>query len=343
MRFLIEAHHPAHIHFWKYPIRELIDRGHDALMIARDRDVMKRLLDAYDWIPTIVPPRSNVKNRFPLKEMLRRQLTVAREIIRFKPNVVASLMGSYCQSARLLRCRNIIFTDTETQSLNHRIANPFAHEVHTPQCYLKDLGSKQIRYAGIHELAFLDGRRFFPDESILDKYDGLVARRYAFIRLSAWNTLHDVKRSGMGKAVYRFVDRFKDRYRIVVSAEENKVPPGLESYAMRFAPEDFHHFLAFSAFVLTEGASTSSEAACLGVPSVFINSTKPLGVPLMLENEYGLVRSFQEGSEGVAAAIRWLDSIGDEEQAQLKQSRQELVRNSDDICRYVVDTLTVSR
>jgi predicted glycosyltransferase len=38
MRILIEAHHPAHIHFWKYPVRELIDRGHEVLMIGRDRD-----------------------------------------------------------------------------------------------------------------------------------------------------------------------------------------------------------------------------------------------------------------------------------------------------------------
>ena len=51
MKILLEAHHPAHIHFWKYPVRELQARGHELLMIARDRDVMRRLLEVYDWIP----------------------------------------------------------------------------------------------------------------------------------------------------------------------------------------------------------------------------------------------------------------------------------------------------
>ena len=64
MRIIIEAHHPAHIHFWKYPIRELQKQGHKVLMVARDRDVMRRLLEAYDWIPAIVPKRSS--RRWPL-------------------------------------------------------------------------------------------------------------------------------------------------------------------------------------------------------------------------------------------------------------------------------------
>jgi len=42
MKILLEAHHPAHIHFWKYPVRELQARGHEVLMIGRDRDVMRR-------------------------------------------------------------------------------------------------------------------------------------------------------------------------------------------------------------------------------------------------------------------------------------------------------------
>ena len=124
MRLLIEAHHPGDIHFWKYPIRELIERGHDVKMIARDRDVMRALVDAYSWIPAEVPNRSNRKNKFPLSEMLSRQWAVAQEILRFKPSVVASLFGSYCQTARLLGCRNIIFTDSEFQHFNHRIAHP---------------------------------------------------------------------------------------------------------------------------------------------------------------------------------------------------------------------------
>ena len=77
MEILIEAHHPAHIHFWEYPVRELIERGHEVLMIGRHRDVMRRLLDVYDWIPAEIPKRKTGKNKFPLVEMLERQWTVS--------------------------------------------------------------------------------------------------------------------------------------------------------------------------------------------------------------------------------------------------------------------------
>ena len=46
MRILLEAHHPAHIHFWKFPIRELQARGHTVRLIGRKRDVMEQLIQA---------------------------------------------------------------------------------------------------------------------------------------------------------------------------------------------------------------------------------------------------------------------------------------------------------
>ena len=62
MRVLLEAHHPAHVHFWKYPVRELQARGHEVLLIGRDRDVMRRLLEVYEWIPSVIPPRRSRNN-----------------------------------------------------------------------------------------------------------------------------------------------------------------------------------------------------------------------------------------------------------------------------------------
>ena len=91
-------------------------------MVAWDRDVMRSLVEAYHWIPHIIPKRRSRQNKFPLLEMLSRQLTVGRTILRYKPDVVASLFGSYCQSAWFLRRPNIIFTDSEFQHFNHRIA-----------------------------------------------------------------------------------------------------------------------------------------------------------------------------------------------------------------------------
>ena len=343
MRFLIEAHHPAHIHFWKYPIRELQERGHEALMIGRDRDVMKRLLSVYDWINAETPPRPSTRNLFPLREMVSRQWTVAKIIRRFKPDVVASVMGSYCQSARLFGCRNVIFTDSEFQHFNHRIAHPFADEIHTPECFYKDLGRKQRRYNGIHELTFLDEEHFKPDAKVLNKLPGLTPKKYILVRLSAWNTMHDIRRQGIGDRIHKFINHFESHYRIIVSAEEGKVPPGLEDRAIKIAPEDFHQIVAHSRFVLTEGASTASEAGCLGVPAVFINSTEPRGYLLMLERTFRIVRNFQNPSEGMAAATTWLNSISTSDNQDFGHVRNDLTTSHDNVSSYVVSVLERGR
>lgn len=339
MKLLIEAHHPGDIHFWKYPIRELNLRGHDVLMIARDRDVMRQLVEAYDWIRYEIPKRRSQKNKFPILELISRQYAIAKAIFRFKPDVVTSLFGSYCQSASLLGCRNIIFTDSEFQHFNHRIAHPFAHEIHTPKHFYKPLGRKQVLYNGIHELSFLDGRRFEPDIRILESNTGFRPSQYIVIRLSAWNTFHDINHTGIGSRVLSFVNTFKDKYRIVISAEENHLPEGLRPYAMQFAPEDFHHVLAFARFVLTEGASTASEAACLGVPTVYINSTEPRGYLEMLERDYGIVRNFRKPEAGIPHAIEWLNSIDEHTLNSLKESRDRMIADHCDVTTYVVETL----
>ena len=115
MRLLIEAHHPAHIHFFKHPVRLWRERGDEVLLLGRDRDVMKQLLAAYSFIPTQIITGTRRGNRFPLREMLARQAAVAQAIRSFRPDVVVSLMGSYTQAARVLGVPNIIFTDSEFQ------------------------------------------------------------------------------------------------------------------------------------------------------------------------------------------------------------------------------------
>ncbi len=339
MRILLEAHHPAHIHFWKYPVRALQAQGHEVLMIGRDRDVMRRLLEVYDWIPAEIPKRRTKNNRFPLLEMLARQWTVVRAIRRFKPDVVASLMGSYTQSAKLLGVRNIIFTDTETQAFNHRIAHPFADAIHTPDCFLLDFGRKHRRYAGLHENAYLAPDRFQRDAGILAKY-GLDEAPYLILRMSAWNTFHDRDRKGLGDAVYAFVEEVKDRYRILLSAEEGKIPPGLEDCVVSFAPQDFHQLIAGARFVVTEGASTASEAACLGVPSVFINSVGDLGNFKLLSEQFGLIRAHREAVIGIPDALDLARTCESGRPEAFTLSYQAFLESRIDVCRYVTDTIT---
>jgi uncharacterized protein len=350
MRVLIEAHHPAHIHFFKNPVRAWRERGDEVLMLGRDRDVMKQLLAAYPHIPAQIITGARKGNRFPLREMLARQAAVADAIRRFRPTLVVSLMGSYTQAARLFRVPNIIFTDSEFQSFNHKIAHPFATRIYTPQCFWKPLGSKQRRYRGYHELAFLHPSRFTPRRDVLARLRVNGGPRasgassdsppepgeYVVIRTSAWNTLHDIGESGFGKTFDPMLREVLARHSVYLVPEGGQIAPEWERYKLTVPPEDYHDVLAFARLVITEGASTASEAACLGVPSVYVNTTRR-GYLEDQERRYRLVFNFTDPE---LAARKVSELLAHPPAAdELAAAQKRLVDEHLDVTEFVVDEL----
>jgi len=335
VRVLLEAHHPSDIHFWKHAVRELRARGDEVLLLGRDRDVMRALLAAYDHIPSRILSRERRDNRVPLAEMLERQLGVAEAIREFRPDVVASLMGSYTQSSWLFRVPSAVFTDSEHQALNHRIAHPFATRIYTPACFEKDLGPKQRRYLGYHELAYLHPARHRPDPSVLGEL-GAEAGSYVVVRTSAWNTLHDIGKRALGPRLEATVEALSRRARVLLVPEGGALPPSLEPLRLRCAPPRYHDVLAHARLVLTEGASTASEAACLGVPAVYVNPSQ-LGYLRDQERRYDLVSNFTDPDAAVARALALLDDPTPAER--LRAARERLVADHDDVTSFVVAAL----
>jgi predicted glycosyltransferase len=275
-------------------------------------------------------------NQFPLQEMFERQLSVARHVRSFRPDVMVSLMGSYAQSARLFGVPNVIFTDSEFQSLNHRIAHPFATRIYTPNCFTKDLGPKQRRYPGYHELAFLHPSRFAPRTEVLERLGGVEPGSYAVVRVSAWDTLHDVGQQGFGSALDEFLEALLRRRRVFIVPERGKLPERWAEHRLNVAPDWFHDTLAFARFVVTEGASTAAEAACLGVPALYLNSTSR-GYLDDMQRRYGLVMSHTNARAALKTLANWLHAPPD--LAQCRRAREALVRDHIDVTSYVVDQL----
>lgn len=335
MRLLIECHHPAHIHFFKHAVKAWQDNGHRVLMIARDRDVIKDLLEAYGWIPHEIPTSAKRRNRFPLGEMVKRQWSMFRKIRSFKPDAVLSLMGSYSQSSVLFGIPNIIFTDSEFQHFNHRIAHPFATYIYTPECFYKDLGSKQRRYKGYHELAFLHPNYFKPAEDVLELM-GARPKEYVILRVSGWNTFHDIGQRGLGETFGRFIRELTGRITTFIVPEGGVLSPEYERYKLNIPPERFHDAVAFARLVVTEGASTASEAACLGVPAVFINTTDR-GYLNDQERRYGLVSNFREPNSALEQIIRFLDTFTDT--TKYSEARDKLISDHIDVTQFLVEEI----
>lgn len=337
-RLLIEAHHPSDIHFFKHVVRTFVEGGAHVLLLGRDRDVMRQLLAAYDYIPHRILSAERRDNRFPLREMLERQLGVAGHIARFKPDLVLSLMGSYTQSSFLFRVPSFVFTDSEHQSFNHRIAHPFATRIYTPACFEKDLGSKQRRYAGYHELAFLRPERFSPDAGVLEDLGGLAPRSYVVVRTSAWNTLHDIGKAGLGGHLDRVVETLSRHAKVLLVPEGEAVPPRWESLVLRVAPHRYHDVLAFARLVVSEGASTASEAACLGVPTVYVNANQ-VGYLRDQERRYELVFNTTDPGAALERAVSILDRWSPAFEERMRLSRARLLSDHVDVTDFVVSEI----
>lgn len=313
MRILIEVHHPAHIHFFKNAVRIWRERGEDVLMLGRDRDVMRKLLDAYDWIPNKLLTSAGVNNRIPMGELVQRQAKVGWEAVKFRPDIMLSVMGSYAQTSWLMRVPNVIFTDSELQSFNHKIAHPFASRIYTPECFWKDLGPKQRKYRGYHELAFLHPNRFKPRPEVLQLMGGVKAHEYIVMRISEFNTLHDIGKAGFGDSFDDFVKQAQEHYRVFLVPEGGKLPAKWEHLRFRVAPDYFHDALAYARFVVTEGASTASECAMLGVPSIYVNPTvhgysedlERRGLMFVYREPAPALSKMREFLEGLAPVEHW--------------------------------------
>ncbi|MDP3921263.1 MAG: DUF354 domain-containing protein [Candidatus Omnitrophota bacterium] len=318
MRILIETHHPANILFFKYPARIWKEHGHEVLVAGRDRNVMVPLLEAFDWMPHEILTRAGKNNLLPFSEFISRQIKMFRLIRRFRPDVVVSLEGSYCQTAFFCRVPNIIFSDTEHLGLSHLIAYPFAQRIYVPSCFWKNAGKKQMRYNGNHQLSFLNPKYFQPDPTVLDEL-GVSESGYVLIRLSSWNTYHDIGKQGMGDSLKRLIKMVGDRFPFFIIPEEG-LPEEYERYRLKVAPHRFHDVLAFARMVISEGGSTASEAACLGIPTVYVNPHQ-VGYVKEQEERFGLVYSYREPEPAFERIEALLNEGGLKEKYAAKRKR----------------------
>ena len=308
------------------------EHGHKVLVAGRDRSVMKDLAAAYPWIRYEVLSAMKENNQFPILEFWERQKKIMGLILSYKPNLVLSLMGNYTQTAFLCRVPNIVFTDSEFQRTSHRIALPFAAKIYTPSCFTKKLGKKQFYYHGYHELSYLHPQRFQADRKILEDLGSVKGYDYVVVRLSSWNTLHDVRKSGMEKSAIDFIQKLAQKIKVFV-VPEGKLDPLLEKYRLTVSPAKLHDVLAFSRLVITEGNTTASEAACLGIPSVVINPHH-CGYLKELDEYYGLVYRFQEYSLAVEEKIWTL--LEDPNGVALFKKKQEIMLSDKiDVSSYV--------
>ena len=335
MRILVDLLHPAHVHFFRNAIAEWLGQGHEVLVVSRQKDVTTQLLNLYGIHHICLGRAHRGILRLTMELVIRasRLYLLARS---FKPDVLLGVNGAFIAPvSKALGTPVVVFYDTEIAQTNSFVY-PLASAICTPACYQGDAGLRHVRYQGYQELAYLHPRWFTADPAVLQTLDLSEGEPYILVRTVAWTSHHDVGQRGFSD-LPRLV-RALERYGRVLITSEGPLHSDLERHRIRVAPHLIHHVMAFARLYIGESATMASESAILGVPAIFVSSTRR-GYTDEQEEKYGLTFTFSDmatAQEQALAKAKELLALPDlKERWQVK--RQALLHDCVDVTQWIVD------
>jgi len=115
---------------------------------------------------------------------------------------------------------------------------------------------------------------------------------------------------------------------------EIKLGEEFEKYKVRVPTTDFHSFVYFATMYIGEGAKTASEAAVLGVPSIYVSTTRR-GYLDELEERYDLAYTFKNREQAFEKAVELLKD-GDVKN-KWQRKRERMLSEKIDTTKFMVE------
>lgn len=338
MRILIDINHPAHVHYFRNFYRIMVAKGHDILVVSRNKEIEHRLLQLYS-IPFINRGKGKSGKVTKFLYLMYADLKLLSIARKFKPDLFLNFLHPYpSHVAKLSGKVSLVFSDTEHAKLHHQLTIPFATKVFTPACYRINLGKKHIRFNGYMELSYLHPNYFQPEPSVLTFLNVKESDKFVIIRFVSWEAAHDFGHTGMTLANKRKAVMELSRYAKVFISSEGKLPDDLEKFRIIIPFDKMHDALYYSSLLFGESATMASEAAVLGTPSVFIDNDGR-GYTDEEQNKYHLVNNFTESEEDQERALqKALEIIQDENGKQkYREMRKVLLADCIDTTRFMIE------
>jgi predicted glycosyltransferase len=329
MKILLDIGHPAHVHYYRNFIKIMKSKGHRFLVLARNRDVIQELLNHYS-IPYVNRGKGAKSLWGKILNTLWVNLLMFYWAIKFRPNIMMGHGSPYiAQISWLLSIPSVCTGDSDHISTRYlkTVFLPFLSVFLTPSVYSKSFGKKHFKYNSFTELFYLHPKYFVPNEDIYKLLNISKNENYFVLRFVSWDAFHD---NVPGKLTNTFVERIislLEPFGHVVISSEKKLPDHFSKYQIKFPANELHSVLANASLYIGEGATTASEAAILGTPSIYIN---PLEVCYCkdLEESFGLCFNYRTLS-GVLDKITEL--INDKE-TKLKFAKKRNIMIHNKIC-----------
>lgn len=339
MKILFDIGHPAHVHFFRNPIKRLKEQGHEIIITSRDKEFA---LDLLDGLGLQHYPLSALKKGGIValgKELISRDLALLKVVKKEKPDVMASIGGVFiAHVGKLTGIPSLVFYDTENATLQNAITYPLASAVIVPSCYETWIPRKRhIRYDGYHELSYLHPSCFTANKSIAVANGLAESGDTFFLRMVSWQANHDIGENGWSAELLRKVVSKLTQHGKVIISSETPLPNDLAEHSYTGKVEDVHHVMAHCRAFIGESATMASECAVLGVPSIYAAETGR-GYTNEQERRYGLVRNLSELSWERLEPI--IDDLLAYPSEHWQQKRIELLNNTIDVAQFVTECIT---
>jgi uncharacterized protein len=338
MRILIDIGHPAHVHFFKQPMRILKEHGHEILVTSRVKEIAVELLDELSIEHKTLSSMAKGGAVALLKELVVRDVRLYREVKKFKPDIMAEIGGIFvAHVGKITGIPSLAFYDTENAKLQNALTYPFASCVIVPSCYQSWLpGKRHIRYAGYHELSYLHQDYFKPDK-LLAMASGLSEQGDTYlVRTVSWQANHDIGENAWSIELLEKVVSLLSEHGKVLISSEIELPDKLKQHAFKGNPAHIHHVMAFCRGFIGESATMASECAVLGIPAVYAAETGR-GYTDEQEHKYGLVKNVRELSwTNMKLATDWLLGVNRDE---IQKARQSMLESTIDVAEFTVECI----
>lgn len=338
MKLIIDVGHPAHVHLFKNFARTMLQKKNSVLFTCREKEMTRQLLEHhnFEYVSFGKPFHGKTGKIWGLFKFNAKLYKIART---YKPDLFLSHGSMYAAHvSSLLRKPHISMEDTGNKE-QIRFYKPFTDTILTSYSFKPDLGKKQIRYNGYHELAYLHPNTFTPDASVKEKLGTINDSPYVILRFVSWGATHDSGHQGISlENKFRTVKEFSKYAKVFISSEAS-LPAELEQYRFPIEPRYMHDALAFAALLYGESGTMASESAMLGVPAVYLDNTGRY-YTTELEEKYRLVFNFSESPEdqerAIQKGIELLQNSGTGIRKEWRERRQNMLNHTIDVTAFLV-------
>jgi len=292
MKIVFELNHPKHFYQFKYVISLLKEHGHKLQIVARDKDVLLKVLheEKIDYQVFGVHKKNVIMKLLAVIYILWSYFKILKKS---QPDIIISKASLYSVLlSKFLKCKSIIFPDSEVVFLTNKIVAPLADMVITPETFELSYGKKHIRIPGLFENCYLHPTVFQFNDQELKELD--IIKPYVVLRFIGWTANHDVGKKGISEdKKNEIVKLLKNNYHVYISSE-NELSDDLKEYSLKIPASKIHHVLYGAELYLGDSQTMATEAALLGTPSIRTNSfvgEHDMSNFKLLESKYQILRN----------------------------------------------------